>query len=73
MSIVIFGGRSDVKGLAATLCARSPIQSLMRMIICGSSDDPYPLQMATSPRGRDGAHPRGTSSPLKESFSSAHR
>lgn len=37
-----FGGRIRGKGLAATLCARSPIQSLMRMIICGSWDDPDP-------------------------------
>lgn len=39
-----FGERSHFKGLAATLCAHSAIQSLMRMIICASADDPYPLQ-----------------------------
>lgn len=49
-----FGGRCDVRSLAATLRARSSIQSLMRMIICGSSDDPYPPSIAASPRGRDG-------------------
>ena len=43
------------------------------MIICGSSDDPYPRQQALLPGDQDGAGPRGTSSPVLESFSSAER